>query len=47
MNALTTIKLLLLTPPSEGQGEAYNAIKAPQWYSVQEGDAIPYVRDST
>ena len=23
MNALTTIKLLLLTPPSEGQGEAY------------------------
>ena len=39
MNAITTIKLLLLTPPSEGQGEAYNAIKVPQWYSVQEGDA--------
>ena len=36
MNALTIIKLLLLTPPLEGQGEAYNAIKDPQWYSVQE-----------
>ena len=22
-----------------------NAFKVPQWYSVQEGDAIPYVRD--
>ncbi len=35
MNTLTTIKLLHLTPPSEGQGEAYNTIKDPQWYSVQ------------
>ena len=40
MNALTTIKLLLLTPPSEGQGEAYNAINVPQWYAVQEGVPI-------
>ncbi len=39
MNALTTIKLLLLTPPSEGQGEANNAIKDPQWYAVHECDA--------
>ena len=39
MNALTIIKLLLLTPPLEGQGEAYNAIKVAQWYAVQECDA--------
>ena len=45
MNALTTIKLLLLTPPSEGQGEAYNAINVPQWYSVQEGDATMLTRE--